>query len=411
VLKNEGFTQRYLKRIRYGNTWPIEADMPVPADNRWLFEIVLDYGDHGENPIPSPVTSQSWPSRLDPYSNYRAGFEIRTYRLCRRILMFHHFTELASEPTLVGVTELCHLEEAAGSTLRSIRYTGYRRDLETGQMSQRSLPPLKFEYSSPSVERTFQTAPAQTKENFPCGLGDPRYRWVDLYGEGLPGILTETNQAWYYKPNLGNGCFGSQQKVAEKPSQRVGSYTLSDFDRDGNLNLAVLEGTQAGYCEYDRDRGEWSGFRPFSSAPHMDSRGAYTQFMDINGDGLPDILILKQDRLTWYPSKGKDGFGAPVELAKPRATGQPQLIGENLPLNFFFADMTGDGMLDQVRIQNGRVEYWPQLGNGRFGDCVVMEDAPVFDYDTEFDPRRLRLVDLDGNGVADLLYIGRGEVR
>ena len=133
--------------------------------------------------------------------------------------------------------------------------------------------------------------------------------------------------------------------------------------------------------------------------------------MDVNGDGLPDILISKQDRLTWYPSEGKEGFGAPVELTKPRTAAQPQLIGENLALDFLFADMTGDGMLDQVRIQNGRVEYWPQLGNGRFGDAVVMENAPVFDYDTEFDQRRLRLVDLDGNGTADLLYIGRGEVR
>ena len=171
VLRNNGFAQRYLKRIRYGNTKPLEVAIPEPSENRWLFEIVFDYGDHGDDPIPSPVASRSWLSRLDPYSNYRQGFEIRTYRLCRRILMFHHFQELAPEPTLVGVTELCHHEDAVGSTLQSIRYTGYRRDLETGQTSQRSLPPLKFEYSLPSMEKTFPVGAGTDEGELPFWLG------------------------------------------------------------------------------------------------------------------------------------------------------------------------------------------------------------------------------------------------
>ncbi len=411
IARRGSFPQCYLKRILYGNTVPLGADLPLREDNRWLFEAVFDYGDHTDDPFPSPAPDRSWPLRPDPYSNCWPGFEVRTYRLCRRILMFHHLEELGGEPSLVGISELNHREDRAGTTMEAIRYTGYRRDLETGRVSQRSLPSLRFQYTSPSVERSFEAVPKQTKENFPCGLGDSRYRWVDLCGEGLPGILTETDHAWYYKPNLGHGRFGPQRKVAEKPSQRVGSYMLTDFDHDGNLNLAVLEGRQAGYCEYDRDRQEWSSFRPFTSAPHVDSLNARAQWLDINGDGLPDILISKQDCLTWYPSEGKEGFGSPVELARPRSSAQPQLIGESLALELFFADMTGDGMLDQVRIRNGRVEYWPQLGNGRFGDCVVMEGAPTFDYDAEFDPGRLRLVDLDGSGTADLLYIGRGEIR
>jgi len=49
------FPQRYLKRIHYGNTTPLEPNLPVPQKNRWLFEVVLDYGDHEEaNPSPMP---------------------------------------------------------------------------------------------------------------------------------------------------------------------------------------------------------------------------------------------------------------------------------------------------------------------------------------------------------------------
>ena len=38
-------------------------------------------------------TPWHWPSGSDPFSTYRAGFEVRTYRLCRRVLMFHHFPD------------------------------------------------------------------------------------------------------------------------------------------------------------------------------------------------------------------------------------------------------------------------------------------------------------------------------
>src|SRR5262249_11140985 len=60
---------------------------------------------------------------------------------------------------------------------------------------------------------------------------------------------------------------------------------------------------------------------------------------------------------------------------------------------------------------NGRLEYWPHLGNGRFGPAVVMEGAPDFAPEGELDPRRLLFVSLTGGGPSDLLYVGAGEIR
>ncbi|MCU7808864.1 MAG: hypothetical protein KZQ73_13490, partial [Candidatus Thiodiazotropha sp. (ex Semelilucina semeliformis)] len=73
--------------------------------------------------------------------------------------------------------------------------------------------------------------------------------------------------------------------------------------------------------------------------------------------------------------------------------------------------MTGDGSLDLVQINNGRVVYFPQIGNGHFGDGVEMADAPFIDDDQAFDHARLRFVDLDGSGTSDILYIGRGKLH
>ena len=68
--------------------------------------------------------------------------------------------------------------------------------------------------------------------------------------------------------------------------------------------------------------------------------------------------------------------------------------------------MTGDGLTDIVRIRNGEVCYWPNLGYGRFGAKVTMDNAPRFDDPDQFDQRRIRLADIDGCGTTDMIYLG-----
>ena len=55
----------------------------------WMFEVVFDYGEH-EADAPKPDDAGPWTYRGDHFSSYRAGFEVRTTRLCQRVLMFHH---------------------------------------------------------------------------------------------------------------------------------------------------------------------------------------------------------------------------------------------------------------------------------------------------------------------------------
>jgi hypothetical protein len=121
---NGSFTataQRYLHRVWYGNRVPRERNEPAPTDPQaWLFEVEFDYGDlaAGEaldetkgrglhaQAAPDPAPVRDWPVRPDPFSSYRAGFEVRTYRLCRRVLMFHRFPdELGRDRYLVRSTD------------------------------------------------------------------------------------------------------------------------------------------------------------------------------------------------------------------------------------------------------------------------------------------------------------------
>ena len=40
-----------------------------------------------------------------------------------------------------------------------------------------------------------------------------------------------------------------------------------------------------------------------------------------------------------------------------------------------------------------------------------MDDAPVFTENTDFDAKRIRLADIDGSGVTDILYLDSDRVR
>ena len=61
-----------------------------------------------------------------------------------------------------------------------------------------------------------------------------------------------------------------------------------------------------------------------------------------------------------------------------------------------------------VRIRNGEVCYWPNLGYGRFGSKIAMDDAPWFERQDLFDGRRIHLADVDGSGTTDIIYAGSG---
>jgi RHS repeat-associated protein len=405
--------QRYLKRALYGNTVPLAPGGAEPADNRWLFQAVLDYGDHADALTPGPSADRPPTVRLDPFSTFVCGFELRTYRLCRRVLMFHRFAELGAGATLVATAELSYEEDAAGTTLTGVRHTGHRRGGPGAPDIRRSLPPLTFGYSRPSAPGRFEAASATALENVPLGLSGTRHQWADLLGEGLPGILTETPDAWYFKANDGGGSFGAQQAVAARPSTRPGERLVGDFDLDGNTDAAALQGREAGFFAFDRDRERWEGFRALAAIPHHEAAGAHVQMLDLDGDGRAELVISHQDRFTWYPSRGRDGFDAAVEIPKPRSAAAQQApqIAEDPDFEFRFADMNGDRLLDLVQIRNGRVEYWPQIGRGRFGDAVLMAGSPVFDPRAEPDPARVLLTDLTGSGTADLVYVGNGEMR
>lgn len=405
--------KRYIKRIHYGNRTPCPADEHFAQSTDMCFEIVFDYGEH-DLAAPTPREDTTWPARPDAFSTYRAGFEVRTYRLCRRVLMFHNFPD---EPIgldyLVHSTDFTYHESPVASFIRSITQSGYSRR-QDNTCQKKSLPSLEFTYSQVHIDETIRTINPESVENLPYGVDGKHYQWVDLDGEGLAGILTEQGGTWFYKRNGGNGTFLPTQALLSQPSLanlKGGRQQLLDFAGDGRISLAQFAGPVPGFCERTTENG-WEPFRAFPSLPAIDWSDPNLRFVDVTGDGLVDVLITDQDVFTWYPSRRKWGFGVgeytPSSLDEERG---PALVFADSDQSIYLADMSGDGLSDLVRIRNGEVCYWPNIGYGRFGAKVTIENAPWFDIPDLFDRKRIRLADIDGSGTSDIIYIGRNEVK
>ncbi len=410
---------RYLKRIRYGFREPWWPDVTVlrsgEVPDGWLFEAVFDYGDHRQDaPLPEP--DRPWAVRPDPFSTYRPGFEVRTYRRCHRVLMFHHFPD---EPgvgadCLVSSTDLTYVSTGGSgmTTVASVTHTGYRR--RDGGYHHASLPPLEFRYSQDVIGAEVRGLSPETLADLPAGVDGTAYQWVDLDGEGLSGILARQGGAWYYKHNLGGGRFAPPQILATQPAMAGGArQQLLDLAGDGHLDVAELGGPMPG-CYRRTNADGWQPFRPFRSSPNISWDDPDLRMVDLDGDGLADVLITGDDAFTWYPSLGLDGFGNGRRAFSADPWSEepgPRVLLADPEQTIYLADMSGDGLSDLVRVRNGEVCYWPNTSYGRFGTKVTMDHSPWMDQPGHFDQRRVRLGDVDGTGCADLIYLHPGGTR
>jgi hypothetical protein len=216
---------RYLKRVRYGNRRPVLLDPAQPGFRTshllthdldaaaWMFSLVLDYGEghYAEEPCledgrvfaeAACAPRHVWPVRADPFSSFRAGFEVRTYRLCRRALMFHHFPhELGADDVLVKSTSFTYRQEPFGSFIERIVQAGHKRQGD-GRYLTRAMPSLDLDYIRSPLQTsgdegfTPRDVDPESLANLPNGVDGTIYRWLDLDGEGIAGILAEQGGAW-----------------------------------------------------------------------------------------------------------------------------------------------------------------------------------------------------------------------
>lgn len=379
------WNQLYLKTIRY-------ADYTDP-DNRvqFLASVTLQYED-----------------RPDPFSAYRSGFEIRTTKRCvrieththakvQRLTRVYHFTYLDQRET-AGQT----LPANGASVLSLIRVTGHDGD------ATEELPPLEFSYTAfePRGRRFF---PLTGRGLPPRSLSHPDFELADLFGRGLPDVL-EMNGVVRYWRNRGNGEYDQPREMKDAPAGlRLADpgVQMLDADGDGRIDLMATIDGLAGFFPLRPD-GQWDrrSFRRYRSAPSFNLEDPEVRLLDLDGDGVTDA-VRSGSRFEYFFNNPVHGWDEVRTATRLGLDDFPNVQFSDPRVRF--GDMTGDGLLDIVLLHDGNIEYWPNLGHGRWGKRINMRNSPLFP--PGYDPRRILLGDVDGDGLADIVYVDDGEIH
>ena len=291
-------TQVYPKKILYGNKTPYYLGDALPTEADFMFKVVLDYGEHDASPgIPKDIDQEKtpWVCRKDPFSTYRPGFELRTYRRCNRVLVFHCFDELPHSPYLTKSLRLFHDDELelisdsqqidGFSYLVKVRQNGHLWNETDNAYQTKFLPETDIQYQPHAWDTTVRAVDGENLTHAPAGLSDKRYLWIDLFNEGLSGILTEKSGVWYYKHNLGDGEFAHAQPVASTPSFRgLGTKLfIQELEGNGIKYLVQLDDEPKGYFKFSEEE-EWEPMQPFDSLPNV-ADADNVRVLDLNADG------------------------------------------------------------------------------------------------------------------------------
>lgn len=421
------FTNKYIKRIKYGNKEAFFPESEHPFNPQkysgaYFFDVVFDYGEHHEA-APSIEEIQPWDYRPDAFSSYRSGFEIRTNRRCKKVLMFHTFPELnTGVPTLVRSLDVEYLSSAEVdekadrpcecSYLSGIIQKGYIKKPD-GTYSTKSLPKLTFDYQWLHWNTEIKEVEDTSLVHAPSGLSNS-YQWVDLLSEGISGILTEQADAWYFKSNLGADEDGDVHFTAAKPIMPKpafsglfkGTLQLQDLEGEGLKQITINSPGIQGYFGLN-DEGQWEPFKSFIHRLEINLADPNVRMLDINGDGKPEVVLADQGAFWWWENLGKEGYSSAQHIPKPYDEEKgPAIVFQDQEQRIFLADMSGDGLTDIVRIRNGEISYWPNLGYGHFGAKVTMSNSPIFDLPDLYNSNHIHLADISGTGATDIVYLG-----
>jgi RHS repeat-associated protein len=428
----------------------------------------------------------TYESRPDPSFSYQPGWLVaRALRIARIDVTSQPFAPNASgSREIVRRYELEYDPQSHASLLASIQVEGRCAFSGEQQITEDAteqlpwptncpkLPAMTLGYTHVSDASGAVLAPPPGFEGFegiatevttvakspPYSYGDDQVTPYDINADGLPDVLVTAPGLFggnahgvFLNGVAGQVAFSGPQPMTMQASadSTVAAVTTSvlemtnpnvaalDVDGDGLLDLLHMpvSSTYTVFSPIGTGNGfQWAGRSvtvPIQQVPQIDFTHwtLNTRVMDVDGDGLVDIVHLTGTEADTYFGLGRfpggDGqFGqgtwtgpASAQLSlRPAASCVPWSA---TPVRFadpdtYVADMNGDSLPDIVRVRKGDIRYWPGRGNGFWGvgdpsSCpaggfgegqeIAMAASPRY-FDVG-DP--IRLDDVNGDGLADLV--------
>jgi RHS repeat-associated protein len=415
----------------------------------------------------------SYEQRGDPTFSYRSGWRMdQTLRLAGVDVTSKAFDQPVTSAR--HQVRRYHLGYAAqhASLLTSVQVEGRCTTQERDAPAEQSellpdstncaaLPAMTFDYSHvtenadlPGFEGfnhdlvTIQSSP-------PHSVDDALTDLLDIDSDGLPDVLNTAvgtygyghgvffNSAGGKADSFGGANLMTVQGVLGANANTITFQNLNlaplDLDGDGTINLLHMPQVKT-YSTYSPSfqNGAWSWLGHVVSTasgqnPKIDfgKDTTNTKVMDVNGDGLVDVVVSTGTEYQTFLALGRlpagDGqFGQghwasassaglsndPIRTCVPWSSTPVQLSDPDVQL----ADMNGDGLPDIVRVRRGDIRYWPGRGDGVWGtgqrsDCTagsfssngyITMGGPQY---SDIQGTTLRMDDVNGDGLDDLVQV------
>lgn len=369
--------------------------------------IVYSYDHDAEQAYLSGVAWSIYELRLgyeqrpDVGHDGRGGFPITT---ARRLTSIERRCPREPQPVLARHDLIYSQAEGSQlSLLNEVRLTGI-----DASGNPESFPSVKLRYSgfTPGAA-TYHRLGAQVVG--PPPLDAVGVALVDLNGDGLPDLLATDDSRHRWWPNEGNGDFGPPRTMSQVPAGMVvgrQGVTFADLRGDGAADLVRIDQRLTAAIE-NTAQGAWGRPRVAARQPLLRLSAAATRVVDLDGDGVSDFLQSTSEGFILTYADGEGSWSRTQVVSAVGDASQFPKVGLDEP-GVELADMTGDGLPDLVYVASGRIEYWPYYGRGSWGARVRTRGAPVLPQG--FDYKRLFLTDVDGDGLADVLYIDADRV-
>lgn len=229
---------------------------------------------------------------------------------------------------------------------------------------------------------------------------------IDMDGDGLGDLAYLRNGQVYFRRNTG-GAFGAEMSAGLVPvpapgnpvADSVAAIKLADFDGDGRRDLLVfrsMETANASNWRWEAFLSTGNGFGPepigiVSTHPSAD----HILVLDINGDGLSDVLAYADGGWRSYLSRGTASGGSPGLV--PQACASPLSMtrpGETVALDYD---------------EDGRSDILQPLGNTAWqvhlssGSCIDTASHAIR-LPAGGSLKNPRPLDIDGDGRVEVLF-------
>ncbi|MFG0275924.1 MAG: FG-GAP-like repeat-containing protein, partial [Phycisphaerales bacterium] len=384
-------------------------------DGGRLYLSEIRYGE--ETPSPRSVRL-SYEERDDRLGDWRAGY-LRAFNLRLKSL-----TAVVEHSQLTGTERtLAQMRFSYEDHYNTSRLVGVELEGEHGE----TLPAQSFDYIDfePEQAESFQVSSAPRIDPT-----SPGHRLLDVDGDALPDLVRARHGSWEYYRNTGGTSFGDARPIdgLDSIDGTAVDWQVADLDGDGLRDVVVRNGT--GDLRWYRNTSPMDGESArFEYQGELGAQLPVTlsdptlKIVDVNQDRRVDFVYTTGGTLRGVLSKvHRDDDGrvrATSRVTYSSWTPDEPAVDGLAQLSFsapglFLADMNGDGLDDLVRAFGGAgqttsIAYHAARGTGRFGPATPLSGLP--DGIKNAEPSNLRLVDLNTDGLGDVVVQDQSQVR